>query len=35
MGAGELAVAVQERFGLSVHPRSVQRALLRREKKRR
>ena len=33
--AGELVVAVQERFGLSVHPRSVKRALGRREKKRR
>jgi len=31
---GELAVAVRERFGLSIHPRSVQRALVRREKKR-
>ena len=35
LGAGELAAAVQERFGLSIHPRSVQRALVRREKKRR
>jgi transposase len=33
--AGELVVAVQERFGLSVHPRSIERALRRREKKRR
>jgi transposase len=33
-GAAELAVAVGERFGLSVHPRSVERALRRREKKR-
>ncbi len=35
LGAGELVVAVQERFGLSVHPRSVKRALGRRKKKRR
>jgi transposase len=35
LGVGELALAVHERFGLSVHPRSVKRALLRREKKRR
>lgn len=35
LGASELVVAVQERFGLSVHPRSVKRALLRREKKHR
>ncbi len=34
-GTGELVVAVKERFGLSVHPRSVERALERREKKRR
>ncbi len=34
-GTGELVVAVQERFGLSIHPRSVERALARREKKRR
>jgi transposase len=33
--AAELVVAVQEHFGLSVHPRSVERALVRREKKRR
>ena len=35
LAAGELVVAVQERFGVSVHPRSVKRALQRREKKRR
>jgi transposase len=35
LGVGELTLAVHERFGLSVHPRSVKRALLRREKKRR
>jgi transposase len=34
-GTGELVVAVQKRFGLSVHPRSVERALARRKKKRR
>ena len=34
-GTGELVVAVQEHFGLSVHPRSIERALVRREKKRR
>ncbi len=33
--AGELVVAVRERFGLSVHPRCVERALMRRKKKRR
>lgn len=33
--AGALVVAVRERFGLSVHPRSIERALRRREKKRR
>ena len=31
----ELADRVHERFGRSVHPRSVERALARREKKRR
>jgi transposase len=30
--APALAVLVQERFGVSVHPRSIERALLRREK---
>lgn len=35
LGAGELVVAVEERFGLSVHPRSVERALVRRKKNRR
>lgn len=35
LGAGELVVAVEERFGLSVHPRSVTRALERRKKNRR
>jgi transposase len=34
LAAGELAAAVEERFGLSVHPRSVARALVRRKKKR-
>lgn len=33
--SGELVVVVRERFGLSVHPRSIERALRRREKKRR
>jgi len=33
--ATDLARAVQERFGLSVHPRSIERALKREEKKRR
>lgn len=31
----DLAARVQERFGLSVHPRSIERALAREEKKRR
>ena len=31
----ELARFIEERFGLSVHPRSIERALARREKKRR
>ena len=35
LSAVELVAAVQDRFGLSVHPRSVARALARREKKRR
>jgi transposase len=34
-GSAELAKLVQERFGLRVHPRSVERALDRRKKKRR
>ena len=33
--AAELVVALRDRFGLSVHPRSINRALRRREKKRR
>ena len=33
--AGDMAVALQERFGLTVHPRSIERALRRREKKHR
>lgn len=33
LSAGELARRVQERFGRSVHPRSVERALARHEKK--
>jgi len=33
--AGDMAVALQERFGLAVHPRSIERALRRREKKHR
>jgi transposase len=32
--SGELSRRVHERFGLSVHPRSIERALARREKKR-
>lgn len=35
VGATELVTRVRERFGLSVHPRSIERALARREKKRR
>jgi transposase len=31
LGSAELAAAVEERFGVSVHPRSVERALARRE----
>ena len=34
-GSEELSRRVSERFGLSVHPRSIERALVRREKKRR
>ena len=33
MTAGALAELVQQRFGISVHPRSVERALARQEKK--
>jgi transposase len=33
--SAQLAMFVRERFGLSVHPRSIERALARREKKRR
>lgn len=33
--APALAALVQERFGFSVHPRSIERALMRRQKKRR
>jgi len=33
--AEELAERIEERFGLAVHPRSIERALARREKKRR
>jgi transposase len=35
LGAGDLVAAIKERFDLSVHPRSIERALLRRKKKRR
>jgi transposase len=35
LGPQDLAELVQERFGISVHPRSVERALARQEKKRR
>lgn len=35
LGSHELAAAVAERFGISVHPRSVERALARREAARR
>lgn len=35
LGPGELVAAVKEQFGLSVHPRSVARALARRKKNRR
>ncbi|MDP2528124.1 MAG: helix-turn-helix domain-containing protein [Candidatus Palauibacterales bacterium] len=34
-GAQELSERIEERFGLLVHPRSIERALARREKKRR
>jgi transposase len=35
LGSEELSQRISERFGLSVHPRSIERALARREKKRR
>ena len=35
LGTGDLVVAIKKRFDLSVHPRSIERALLRRKKKRR
>ena len=35
LSSKELAGMVRERFGVSVHPRSIERALLRRQKKRR
>ena len=35
VNAKELSQSVRERFGLSVHPRSIERALARRKKKRR
>lgn len=35
VGAQALSQRVEERFGLAVHPRSIERALARREKKRR
>lgn len=35
LSSKELAGRVKERFGVSVHPRSIERALLRRQKKRR
>lgn len=35
LGANELVVHVEKRFGFEVHPRSVERALARRKKKRR
>jgi hypothetical protein len=31
----QLATAIQEKFGITVHPRSIERALARQEKKRR
>jgi transposase len=34
-GMPQLAAAIQEHFGITVHPRSIERALARREKKRR
>jgi transposase len=35
VGAPELARLIRERFGTTVHPRSIERSLLRRQKKRR
>jgi len=35
LGMAQLATAIQERFGITVHPRSIERALTRQEKKRR
>jgi transposase len=35
VGTADLAKAIKDRFGVTVHPRSVERALKRREKKRR
>ena len=34
MQAGTLALLIHQRFGITVHPRSIQRALLRHQKKR-
>ena len=33
LGAPELAARIKERFGVKVHPRSIERALVRRQKK--
>ena len=35
LGMPQLATAIQEKFGITVHPRSIERALARQEKKRR
>jgi transposase len=35
LSSTDLGAAIQERFGIAVHPRSIERALARREKKRR
>jgi transposase len=35
LSAAELGAAIQEHFGVTVHPRSIERALARKEKKRR
>jgi len=35
LGMSQLATAIQEKFGITVHPRSIERALARQEKKRR
>ena len=35
LGTAQLATAIQERLGITVHPRSIERALARQEKKRR